>query len=189
MNTAKKIILASKSPRRSHLLELAGIPFEIRIKEVEEIYPDTLPVEEVAPYLAQLKAAALTDTLQADEVLLTADSVVIHNGIIYGKPKDFAEATKVLRTLSGTMHTVITGVCMRSLEKEIAFSAVSQVYFNEITDEEIEYYINTCQPYDKAGAYGIQEWVGLCKIHKIEGTYPNIMGLPIDLVYKYWKTF
>jgi septum formation protein len=187
--SSKKIILASKSPRRSQLLELAGIPFEIRIKDVEEIYPDTLPVEEVAPYLAQLKAAAMTDTLQADEILLTADSVVIHEGIIYGKPKDAAEATSVLRTLSGSMHTVITGVCMRSLEKEIVFSGVSKVYFEEMNDEEIAYYIHTYQPFDKAGAYGIQEWVGLCKIHKIEGTYPNIMGLPIDMVYKYWKSF
>lgn len=185
----KKIILASKSPRRSQLLEQAGIPFEIRTMDVEEIYPDTLAVEEVAPFLAKLKAEAMIETLQADEVILTADSVVIHEGIIYGKPKDFAEAKYVLQKLSGSMHTVITGVCMVSLEKEEVFSGVSKVYFDELTEEEIEFYIRTYEPYDKAGSYAIQEWVGLCKINKIEGTFPNIMGLPVDLVYKHWQGF
>ncbi|MFK7808703.1 MAG: Maf family nucleotide pyrophosphatase [Saprospiraceae bacterium] len=185
----KKIILASKSPRRSQLLELAGIPFEIRTKEIEEIYPDTLAVEEVAPFLAKLKALAMIDTLQDGEVILTADSVVIHEGIIYGKPKDFDDAKATLQKLSGSVHTVITGVCMISKEKEEVFAGVSDVYFDELTDEEIEYYINTYEPYDKAGSYGIQEWVGLCKINKIEGTFPNIMGLPVDLVYKHWQRF
>ncbi len=185
----KKIILASKSPRRSQLLEQAGIPFEIRTKDVEEIYPDDMAVEEVAPFLARLKAQPLLANLQKGEVILTADSVVIHEGIIYGKPKDFEDAKKTLRKLSGSMHIVITGVCMVSLEKEEVFSGVSQVYFDELTDEEIEYYINTYEPYDKAGSYGIQEWMGLCKINKIEGTFPNIMGLPVDLVYKHWKQF
>ena len=185
----KKIILASKSPRRSQLLKQADIPFELRIKEVEEIYPNDLPVEEVAPYLARLKAAALKDSLQPNEIILTADSVVIHEGIIYGKPKDHKDAKYVLQKLSGSMHMVITGVCMLSLEKEEVFSGLSKVYFDDLTDEEIDYYINTYKPFDKAGSYAIQEWIGLCKIKKIEGTFPNIMGLPVDMVYQHWKEF
>ncbi len=185
----KKIILASQSPRRKQLLEQAGIPFEIRIKEVEETYPESLSVEDVAPYLARKKALALVDSLQPDEVLLTADSVVILDNTIFGKPKDRADAKSTLQRLSGNKHEVITGVCMRSLNQEAVFSGRSTVYFDSLTDEEINYYIDTYQPYDKAGAYAIQEWVGLCKINRIEGTYPNIMGLPVDLVYKHWLLF
>ncbi|SEQ52969.1 Maf family nucleotide pyrophosphatase [Neolewinella agarilytica] len=180
------IILASKSPRRSYLLEQAAIPFTVRTADVEEIYPDDLPALEVAPYLAKLKAKGSLHLLETeDEVLLTADSVVIIDGIIYGKPKDRAEAIATIEKMSGRMHTVVTGCCLMNRQREMVFSGVSDVYFNELSRSEIEWYVDECQPFDKAGAYGIQEWIGLAKIRKIVGTYPNIMGLPVDLVYEH----
>lgn len=179
------IVLASKSPRRSYLLEQAGIPFTIRTADVEEIYPPETPVLEVAPYLAELKAEGATHLLQsANEVLLTADSVVILDEEIFGKPKDRKQAQETLRRLSGRKHTVVTGCCLKSFAKKEVFSGIAEVYLNEMTSEEIDWYIDTYEPYDKAGAYAIQEWVGLAKIYKIEGTYPTIMGLPVDLVYE-----
>ena len=179
------IILASKSPRRSYLLEQAAIPFTVRTADVEEIYPDDLPALEVAPYLAKLKAKGSLHLLETeDEVLLTADSVVIIDGVIYGKPKDRAEAIATIEQMSGRMHTVVTGCCLMNRQREVVFSGVSDVYFNELSRSEIEWYVDECQPFDKAGSYGIQEWIGLAKIHKIVGTYPNIMGLPVDLVYE-----
>jgi septum formation protein len=181
----KKIILASKSPRRKTLLEQAGFTIEIKTKEVEEDYPDDLPAAQVAPFLAEKKATACADFLETEnDILLTADSVVILNEVIYGKPTDYEDAFKILRNLSGNMHEVITGVCLLSKQKKRIFSGLSKVYFQPLTDEEIHYYISTCQPYDKAGAYAIQEWIGLCKISKIEGTYSNIMGLPMEDVYR-----
>lgn len=181
----KKIILASKSPRRKTLLEQAGFTIEIKTKEVEEDYPDDLPAALVAPFLAEKKATACADFLSTEnDILLTADSVVILNDVIYGKPTDYEDAFKILRNLSGNMHEVITGVCLLSKHKKKVFSGLSKVYFQPLTDEEIHYYISNCQPYDKAGAYAIQEWIGLCKISKIEGTYSNIMGLPMEDVYR-----
>ena len=185
----KKIILASKSPRRRFLLEEAGFTFEVKTKSVEETYPDDLPVDEVAAFLAEKKAKAAAEFLEANSILLTADSVVILGNTIYGKPKDKADAQGILRALSGSMHRVITGVCLLSKEKSVTFSGVSKVYMEALTNEEIDYYIDRFQPYDKAGAYAIQEWIGLCKISKIEGTYANIMGLPVDLVYKHLEEF
>ncbi|MEM1358385.1 MAG: Maf family protein [Bacteroidota bacterium] len=179
------LILASKSPRRSYLLEQAGIPFTIRTADVEEIYPPETPTLEVAPYLAELKAREAAYLLQADhEVLLTADSVVILDDEIFGKPRDREHAQETLRRLSGRKHTVVTGCCLLSATKKEVFSGIADVYLNEMTDEEIDWYIDTYQPYDKAGAYAIQEWVGLAKIRKIDGTYPTVMGLPVDLVYE-----
>lgn len=180
----KKIILASKSPRRKQLLGQAGFNFEIHTKEVEETYPDDLAVADVAPFLARKKAMACRDFLALGEVVLTADSVVIQDGIIYGKPRDEQDAFQILKTLSGRMHEVITGVCLLSLQEERVFSGLSKVWMSPLSDAEIKFYINKYQPFDKAGAYAIQEWIGLCKIEKIEGTYANIMGLPVDLVYE-----
>jgi septum formation protein len=180
------LILASKSPRRSYLLEQAGIPFTIRTADVEEVYPPETPVLEVAPYLAALKAEGAMHLLENDdEVLLTADSVVIVDGKIYGKPANREEAVATLRTLSGNQHTVVTGCCLKSRTKQEVFSGVSEVYFSAISDAEIDWYIDACQPFDKAGSYGIQEWVGLAKINRIDGTYPNVMGLPVNLVYEH----
>jgi septum formation protein len=185
----KKIILASKSPRRSHLLKEAGFNFEIKTKEVEETYPDELPVSQVAEYLAEKKAMASKEFIQNDEILLAADSVVILKNKIYGKPKDYNDAFQILKALSGNEHQVITGVCLLSKEKKASFSGISDVQIEELSDEEIEYYIRNFKPYDKAGAYAIQEWIGLCKISKIEGTYTNIMGLPMEMVYKKLSEF
>ncbi|NJC26423.1 Maf family protein [Neolewinella antarctica] len=183
----KKIILASKSPRRSQLLTQAGIPFEVRTADTEEIYPEDLDVLKVAPYLAKLKADGAKHLLKSDEeVLLTADSVVILAGKIYGKPVDRAEAIATLGLLSGNRHTVVTGCCLLDGEKHEVFAGVAEVYLNEMTTREIEKYVDAYQPYDKAGSYAIQEWVGLAKINRIEGTYPTIMGLPVDLVYSHW---
>ncbi|MEM8585431.1 MAG: Maf family nucleotide pyrophosphatase [Bacteroidota bacterium] len=178
------IVLASKSPRRSELLERAGLPFRVETREVEEIYPDDLPAMEVAPYLARLKAHACMDFLSGkDEILLTADSVVVLDNTIYGKPRDKTHAQDTLRKISGRVHTVVTGICLKTAEREMVRSARAQVHFEPLSEEEINYYIEHYQPYDKAGAYAIQEWIGLCKVRKIEGTYDNIMGLPVAMVY------
>lgn len=185
-----KIILASKSPRRRHLLEKAGFQFEVRTREVEETFPPELPVEEVAAYLAMKKAEAVRDFLTGgDEIILTADSVVILNGKFYGKAENLADAAQMLRELSGNVHEVITGVCLLSAQKEVVFSGVSRVYFAELSEEEIQYYVNNYEVLDKAGSYAIQEWIGLCLIEKIEGSYSNIMGLPMELVYQHLKEF
>ena len=184
------LILASKSPRRSQLLEQAGIPFTVRTVEVEEVYPPDLPVLEVAPYLARLKAQAAAHLLQTDhEVLLTADSVVILDDEIFGKPRDRAHAIEIIGRLAGRTHTVITGCCLKSRIREEVFCGGAQVQMNPVKAEEIAWYVDTYQPYDKAGAYAIQEWIGLAKIRRIEGTYPTVMGLPVDLVYERLLTF
>lgn len=179
-----KILLASKSPRRSQLLKEAGFDFQVVAKEVKESYPTHLSPEKVAQFLAQKKALASKDVLTDNQVILAADTIVTKDGIIYGKPKDYEEAVTILNTLSGNWHEVITGVCLLSLEKKIIFSSTSKVKIETLSQDEIEFYIANFKPYDKAGAYAIQEWIGLCKISKIEGTYSNIMGLPVDLVYK-----
>jgi len=182
--TSHQLILASKSPRRKELLERSNIPFTIRTLDVEEIYPEELPKAGVAEYLAILKAEAALPTMADDEVILGADSIVILKDTIYGKPKDAEDAHRILRQLSGQIHEVITGVCLLSKNKKVSFNAVSKVWMKELSEAEIKYYVETFQPFDKAGAYAIQEWIGLCKISKIEGTYSNIMGLPTEMVYQ-----
>lgn len=184
-----KIILASKSPRRQQLLREAGFSFEIKTKEVEEVYPAEMPVREVPAYLSQLKADACAAFLEAEKVLLTADSVVIINDIIYGKPKDEQDAFQTIKALSGNVHEVITGVTLRTKTKSVTFSDVAYVHFDTLTDDEIWFYIKNYQPFDKAGAYAIQEWIGLTKIIKIDGSYYNIMGLPVQKVYQYLQDF
>ena len=178
------LILASKSPRRRELLEVAGFSFTVRTKNVDESWPTEMPVEEVAEYLARKKADAFKESMTPDEIILTADSVVILNNTIYGKPADREDAIRILKELSGNVHRVITGVCLVSHQKNISFSSISDVHMAPFTDAEMNYYIENGNPFDKAGAYGIQEWVGFCKVHRIEGTYANIMGLPIDRVYE-----
>lgn len=180
----KKLILASESPRRQQLLEQAGFHFEVKAKPIDESFPPDMPADEVAPYLAQRKAEAARAFITSDEIILTADSVVILGDTLYGKPTDFEDARRILRALSGNTHRVITGCCLLSRNKERVFSGESRVEFGPLSDEEIDFYIHMYQPYDKAGAYAVQEWIGLCKIHRIEGTYANIMGLPVDLVYR-----
>ena len=174
-----RILLASKSPRRRQLLEGCGIAFEIAEgREAEEVYPSNLPAEQVAEYLSGLKSDAYADVLAADDLLITADTVVIAAGEILGKPTDRADAVRMLRLLSGCEHKVITGVTLRTVAKK-----ESKVRFRGLADEEIDHYIDTYRPYDKAGAYGIQEWIGYVAIEAIEGSFYNVMGLPVQALY------
>ncbi len=185
-----QLILASRSPRRSYLLEQAGIDFEVRTADVEEVYPPDTPPLEIAPYLARLKARGATHLLQNErEVLLTADSVVLIDGIKHGKPKSRDHALETIAKLSGRRHTVVTGCCLKSRQKEEVFASAAYVDMHVISPEEAAAYVDRYQPYDKAGAYAIQEWIGLAKIKRIEGTYPTIMGLPVDMVYARLSAF
>ncbi len=179
----RPLILASKSPRRSQLLREAGFDFRVQAFDTDESFPADMPPESVAPWLAQKKAQAARQLIQGQEIVLAADSVVILNGEIFNKPADYAEAFHMIRTLSGKQHTVVTGVCLLSKEKEVVLAGHTKVWFAELSDAEIDYYIQTCAPFDKAGAYGAQDWIGHCKISRIEGTFQNVMGLPVDLVY------
>jgi septum formation protein len=185
----RPLILASKSPRRSQLLREVGFDFTVQAFDMDESFPADMPVEAVAPWLAQRKAEAAAHLIEQDEIVLAADSVVILDGRIYNKPDDYQEAFSMIRSLSGRQHTVITGVCLRSRDKEEVFAGVTKVWFAELSDEEIDYYIQTCQPFDKAGSYGAQDWIGHCKITRIEGTFQNVMGLSVDLVYAALKNF
>ena len=185
----RPLILASKSPRRSQLLREAGFDFTVQTFDVDESFPAEMPPEEVAPWLAQRKAVAAAHLIQAEEIILAADSVVILDGKIYNKPADYQEAFNMIRALSGRQHTVVTGVCLLSKEKEKVFAGLTQVWFSELSDDEIDYYIRTCEPFDKAGSYGAQDWIGHCKITRMEGTFQNVMGLPVDLVYAALKDF
>jgi septum formation protein len=179
-----KLVLASKSPRRSQLLREAGFDFEIRTLDTDESYPAHMPVETVPEYMAVKKAEAMLPYIEGDELLLTADTVVILDGVIFGKPVDATEATEMLRQMSGRSHQVITGVCLMTTDSKTVLSDESLVYFDELTAAEMTYYIAQYQPYDKAGSYGIQEWIGHCKINRIDGSYANVMGLPVHRVYE-----
>ena len=178
-----KVILASKSPRRQELLRLMDIEFRIVMKEVDESYPDGLQPEEVAVYIAEKKARAFDETV-TDEIVLTADTIVCVNDQILGKPENAAHAIQMLQTLSGRMHRVITGVCLLYKHQYHSFYDVSEVYFGELTDEEIEQYVEKYQPFDKAGSYGIQERIGLIGIERINGSYTNVVGLPTEKLYR-----
>lgn len=179
----RPLILASQSPRRSQLLREAGFQFSVQAFDVDESFPDDMPVKSVAPWLAQKKAQAAAHLIKNDEIVLAADSTVVLQGRIYNKPADYTEAFQMLRALSGQQHTVVTGVCLLSKEKEVVFAGHTEVWFADLSDDEIDYYIRHWSPFDKAGAYGAQDWIGHCKITRIEGTFQNVMGLPVDLVY------
>lgn len=179
-----KLILASKSPRRQELIKNLGINFEIRTKELEEVYPESLKAHEVPKFLAELKSQPLVETIQDNEVLLTSDTVVILGDKVLGKPKDLEEAKSMLRNLSGKTHEVVTGVHLRSNTKQITFSVNTAVFLKNITEEEINYYVENYKPLDKAGAYGIQEWIGQIAVEKIEGSYYNVVGLPVARLWK-----
>ncbi len=184
------IILASKSPRRQELLRGMGVSFEILTKETPENYPAELPLDEVPKYLSLQKSLAFKDNeLPADYLLITSDTVVICEGEILGKPKDRDDAERMLRMLSGKTHHVVTGVTVRSAEKTESFAVRSNVTFAELEQDEINYYIEHCQPFDKAGAYGIQEWIGYVGISGLEGSFYNVMGLPTRKLYQCLKTF
>jgi septum formation protein len=179
---AKKIILASQSPRRKMLLEWAEISFEIRVKETNETFPQGMKVEEVPVLIARNKALAIDRS--ADDIIVAADTVVVLNDEIIGKPADRDDAINILKKLSGQTHRVITGVVILNGEHEQAFSDVTEVKFYSLTEEQITFYVDKYQPFDKAGAYAIQEWIGVVGIEKIDGDFYNVMGLPVSRVVK-----
>jgi len=184
------IILASKSPRRQELLRGMGVEFEILTKETPEDYPADLPLDEVPQYLSLQKSLAFTEEeLPADYLLITSDTVVICEDEILGKPKDSEDAARMLQLLSDKTHHVVTGVTVRSAQKTESFGVRSNVTFAELDEEEINYYIEHCKPYDKAGAYGIQEWIGYVGISGLEGSFYNVMGLPTRRLYQCLKSF
>ncbi|HHL57853.1 MAG TPA: septum formation protein Maf [Bacteroidetes bacterium] len=186
-NTLKgyDIVLASASPRRRQLLQELGIRFRVQPKKVEENFDEQLAPVQVAEYLSELKARAFAkEELEEKTIVITADTVVTIDGMIMGKPKDPANAREMLQQLSGRSHQVITGVTLRSAEKMKTFSVSTKVFFKELSNEEIEYYITRFKPFDKAGAYGIQEWIGHAAIERIEGSYFNVMGLPVHRLYE-----
>lgn len=179
-----QIILASNSPRRKELLSGLGINYEVRtLSGIEETYPETLKAEEIPLYIAREKAEAYRETMRPDELIITADTIVWLDGVVMGKPCDEEEARQMLRNLSGKTHQVITGVCLTAVGFQRSFSAVTEVTFAELSDEEIDYYIRTYQPMDKAGSYGVQEWIGFIGVQKISGSYFNVMGLPVQRLY------
>jgi septum formation protein len=182
-------ILGSQSPRRKELLAGIGVEFEVRIKETEEIYPESLPVDQVPEFLATLKANALLTDLVENEAVICADTVVILHGEILGKPIDFEDAKNMLMKLSGEKHTVITGVFIGNKEKSISFSERTEVEFDRLSKEEISFYIEQYKPFDKAGSYGVQEWIGYVAVKRMEGTYTNVMGLPTNRLYREIRKF
>lgn len=179
-----RLILGSGSPRRKKFLEDMGLTFEVRKKSVDEIYPEDLKGEEISRYLAELKAKPFVAELKDNEILLTSDTVVWHKNTSLAKAENEKEAMEMLQTLSGDWHEVITSVCLTTSFKQKTVSATTWVKFKVFTEEEIQYYIETCKPFDKAGAYGIQEWLGMTGISEIKGSYTNVVGLPTHLVYK-----
>lgn len=185
----KHLILASKSPRRQQLLKGLDIEFEIRTKEIDEVYDPSMENEKVPEFLAELKAAAFLDELRENEILITSDTIVIHDGSILEKPRDPLDAFEMVSKLSGSEHTVVTGVCVWSKDKRLTFSDHTQVEFERLTDEEIHYYIDKYSPFDKAGSYGVQEWIGYIGIKKLCGSYFNVMGIPLRKVYQALKEF
>ena len=187
---AFRVILASASPRRRELLSATGIEYTLASKfECEESYPAALDALDVAPYLSALKSRSYPNALSYNEILITADTVVVLNGRVLGKPQNHTEAREMLASLSGSEHTVVTGVTLRSVEREHTFSSRSVVRFAELTEEQIEYYIANYRPMDKAGAYGIQEWIGYVGIEGIEGSFYNVMGLPVQRLCKELECF
>ena len=181
---SRRLLLASQSPRRRELMTACGLPYTLAPKyDCEEVYPADLAAEEVPLYLSQLKSHAYPAQLAPGDILLTADTVVVLNGRVLGKPHGRDEALRMLHDLSGHRHTVVSGVTLRTAEGEHSFEARTDVWFRHLTDEEIAYYVDAFRPFDKAGSYGIQEWIGYAAIGRIEGSFYNVMGLPIQKVY------
>lgn len=177
------IILASGSPRRHHFFNELGIDFSIETKNVEENYPNTLTGVEITDYLSKLKSSVFVD-LSENDLIITSDTIVWKDNKAIEKPKDFQQAVTMLKSLSGSMHEVITSVCFTGTQFQKTVHDITKVWFRELTNEEISYYIKTFEPFDKAGGYGIQEWIGYIGIERIEGCYFNVMGMPTRLVYK-----
>lgn len=189
-NSSTKILLASGSPRRRELLAMIAPGFAVAPgRDVDESYPSDIPAEKVAEYLSKVKADAYIDLLADDEIIITADTVVIIDGRILGKPAGRDDAVAMLRSLSGRRHKVVTGVTVTAKDRSISFDETTVVEFAPLSDDEIDAYVDTFRPYDKAGAYGIQEWIGAVGIKGIEGCYYNVMGLPVHTLYHRLKEF
>lgn len=185
-----KIILASNSPRRRELLAGLDINFEVKVLPgIDESYPEDLPVEEIPQYIAREKAEAYRNLMDEDTLVITADTVVVLGREILGKPKDDGDACRMLRELSGRTHQVITGVCLTTLGRQRCFAVTTDVTFKDFTDEEISYYVSRYHPMDKAGAYGIQEWIGHIGVTSLSGSYFNVMGLPVQRIYAEMQRF
>lgn len=178
------IILASGSPRRQQFFKEMDLHYTIRLKEIEEIYPEHLQAEEITNFLAELKANAFENELKENDVLVTSDTIVWLNGKALGKPKGYDDAFQMLQQLANQTHEVITSVCLKSIDKTEVFHCVTKVTFSNLSDEAIKYYLDSYQPFDKAGSYGIQDWIGLIGISKIEGSYTNVVGLPTEMLFQ-----
>ncbi|WET02668.1 Maf-like protein [Flavobacterium sp. YJ01] len=183
-----KIILASGSPRRQQFFKDLDLEFEIRLKDVEEIFPPELKAAEITDYLAELKAKAFEGELKENEILVTSDTIVWHQNKALGKPKNAEEAFEMIKSMSNATHEVITSVCFKTTDSSTLLHDITKVTFNDLSDEAILYYIENYKPYDKAGAYGIQEWFGFMAVAKVEGSYTNVMGLPTAKVYEFLTT-
>jgi septum formation protein len=184
-----RIILASRSPRRQQLLQETGLKFDVIIKDYDETWPDGLNGEEIARFVAHGKALSFINEISKSDLVIAADTVVWCNNKVLGKPADYEDAVRILNEISGNTHEVITGVSLFSLNKEVNFSETTKVSFNTLTAEEISFYIDTFKPFDKAGAYGIQEWIGIIGCSRIEGSYFNVMGLPVERLYRELQNF
>lgn len=180
----ERIILASKSPRRRQLLEWAEVPFDVIVKDTDEMYPSSLPIEQVPVYIARNKALAVKAELSHNRLILAADTIVVLKNKVIGKPADREDAVNTLKELSGQTHLVITGVVLMKDDEEIAFADITEVEFHFLTDAQIDYYVDHYHPFDKAGAYAIQEWVGVVGIKRVQGDFYNVMGLPVSRVVK-----
>lgn len=184
-----QLVLASMSPRRQKLLSDLGLEFKVVDAGVEESYPEELGMTAIPEYLAELKANAIKEKLQENEILITADTIVWKDDKVIGKPESKEDAVRILNELSGSQHQVITGMCVQTTAKKYCFHAVTEVWFDKLSDDEIQFYVDSHKPFDKAGAYGIQEWIGYVGIEKIDGSFYNVMGLPIHRLYQYLKKF
>ena len=185
-----KIILASNSPRRKELLAGLDLQFEVRVlQDIDESYPHDLPTLKIAEFISKKKADAYVETMAGDELVITADTVVILGDEVMGKPHDEADAKRMLGELSGQTHQVATGVTLSTRERQMSFSVVTDVTFKQLSADEIDYYVRTYHPMDKAGAYGIQEWIGYIGVTALKGSYFNVMGLPVQRIYEALKTF
>lgn len=185
-----KIILASNSPRRKELLAGIDVQFEVRvIQDIDESYPADLPTKDIAEYISHKKAAVYQQQMAPDELIITADTVVVLGNEVMGKPHDEADARRMLRELSGQTHQVITGVTLTTIQKQVSFSVETDVTFKQLSDSEIDYYVSHYKPFDKAGAYGIQEWIGHIGVTALQGSYFNVMGLPVQRIYEALRQF
>ena len=185
-----KIILASNSPRRKELLAGIDVQFEVRvIQDIDESYPADLPTKDIAEYISHKKAAVYQQQMAPDELIITADTIVVLGNEVMGKPHDEADARRMLRELSGRTHQVITGVTLTTIQKQVSFSVETDVTFKQLSDSEIDYYVSHYKPFDKAGAYGIQEWIGHIGVTALQGSYFNVMGLPVQRIYEALRHF